>query len=51
MSTHVPTLRRCWERAGRLVRFPACALAAKLAFLRLISAAVGWGCQRRGAQT
>lgn len=40
-KTHVPTLRLVSDRAGRAVRFPACARAAKLAFLRLISAAVG----------
>jgi hypothetical protein len=41
-STHVAALRLVSDLAGRVVRFPACARAAKLAFLRLISAAVGW---------
>ena len=41
MSTHIPALRFCAERAGRVVRFPACALAAKFAFFLRMSAAVG----------
>jgi hypothetical protein len=46
-STQVAALLLVSDLAGRVVRFPACARAAKLAFLRLISAAVGCDVSRR----
>jgi hypothetical protein len=42
INTHVPTDLLVSDLAGLVVLFPACARAAKLAFLRLISAAVGY---------